>query len=1210
MKNEQDNGAHENSAQEQMQEQLCAYLLQELDAKDAAHVEQRLAESALWREEREKLSGTIGLVRSAMQVDPVAAPEGEQLSEEAMQHLALVGTQAAAGHGQGSSQGAVQSSPMRMFVPVAATIAVALGGYLALQKMGMEPGVNSETTAQADNALSDSGRDYNGLAPAEEAEANPEGRRDKVNTWSTGAAPGESTIELNELGIARSATEGSSAMDAGEKRPVFNIKHTGEIIVRKDPLYSPEPHDGKAGPMVDVKKKLATIAKSMPDGTDLPDENLMIRGDRSVPFKHVQQVMQEASKDGIQILKVQLAASASNPGSPSVNGQPTGGLGGSAGGGTGGTGSFLTSSSTPGQSPAGASGRPVDARRGAGGGGGGSAPSREQARNTFGGLSDPGFDIYTVGGAGVEGTILLPQDRKREKNKAAPKSKAPAASHGGAYRGPGDSVPPDGGVGTGGGGGGPVSSPGPSGPGAGGPSTPGPAPAAKPGQPALRADVAGFDSSVKKIEEKKSLGKQVPSAEERLASSGYAGVPTKGKKRGRLGRELRDGEEAKDAAQFGYFLDADMDEDSRARAQELYDSYAVDELKSEVGPDAELLLALAGESADEFRARTEQLYKQSLKKEAESNKQGSADRPESTTTRQPDRFQDDDVIRETPEQLELRLRASIAERAVKRHKRLIHSCIPKPNERPNAMYYRWWGDNPFVFTSTDRQATFAADVDTASYTLARRYLTGGNLPTREQVRTEEFVNYFAGDIPAPTEDVFAVRTEMTVSPFGGSQNRYMLRVGVRGKVVPKDQRPPMALVFVVDTSGSMSNGNRMDLVKHSLRLLGTELDGRDQVGLVSFASEARLVLPMTSMDERGELESAVQGLAPDGSTNVEDGMRLGYELLSRVPNDGRLRRVVLISDGVANTGSTVADDILKSVKMHRENGIYLSTVGVGMGNHNDALLERLANRGDGICDYVDDADAARRAMVERFSGGFIPIARDLKIQLDFESQSVLRYRQIGYENRAVADADFRNDAVDGGEVGSGHQVTALFELECVDMPAGQEVSMHDLGKVRLRYKSVQTGSDAQVFETEHDVKVKAGPVPFDTASPGLARSIVAAQFAEVLRRSTHASGDDYGKLLAHAVRVADLPDFAGDGETNELAGMIRRAGQLGAGAPVHRGELWATVNTYRKHRYLCETEAEMGGKPTSERLAEIAAINAELEDRIRALSLREALQCR
>ncbi|MDF1838151.1 MAG: von Willebrand factor type A domain-containing protein [Planctomycetota bacterium] len=1170
MKNEQENGAHESSAQEQMQEQLCGYLLQELDAQEMAHVEQRLAESAVWREERDRLSGTIGLVRSAMEVEAASAPEGEQLSESALQHLAMVGTQAAAGHGKGSASGAVQASPMRMFVPVAATIAVALGGFLAYQKTIMPPDLHNEATAKADGTLSDAGRPYEP---------------------GFGVKGGES----GALEIAESALE--SAPAPGEKRPIFNIKHTGEIVVRKDPLYNPETRDGSKDPMVDVKEKLAVIAEGMSRTKDAPDDHLMVRGDTSVPFNRVKMVTQGASPEGVTAAKVQLAAKGSNPEAEL------------------GVRSFST---------------------------GGMAP--ENKRGETGWAADPVIveDLELGEHTETTGEIFhLTQpagaparnERKRLASKETPKSKAPASSHGGHYRGPGDTAPPAG-VG-------PVASTEPASPGTSGPSSPGPggpSPALKPGQPVARAAVPELGAQLGQIDRLREERTSAPVTQDarneltdakvaealkasentaRLAKvtkksldgMGYAGGDPK-KVRGRLGFELRDGEEPKDGAQSGYFLDADMDEDARARAQQLYDFYAVDELQSEIGPDAETLLAMADESADEFRARMEELHRIQLGRKAETSKEGEADRPESTVTPQPDRFKDDNVVRETPEQLELRLRASIAERAAKRHQHLISSCIPKPNERPNAMYYRWWGDNPFVYTSTDRQATFAADVDTASYTLARRYLTGGNLPTREQVRTEEFVNYFAGDIPAPTEDVFAVQTEMTASPFGGSQNRYMLRVGIRGKVVPKDQRPPMALVFVVDTSGSMDNGNRMDLVKHSLRLLGTELDGRDQVGLVSFASEARLVLPMTSMDERSELESAVQSLSPDGSTNVEDGLRLGYELLSRVPSDGRLRRVVLISDGVANTGSTVADEILKSVKMHRESGIYLSTVGVGMGNHNDALLERLANRGDGICDYVDDADAARRAMVERFSGGFIPIARDLKIQLEFESQSVLRYRQIGYENRAVADADFRNDAVDGGEVGSGHQVTALFELECVDMPQGAEISMHDLGKVRLRYKSVQTGSDAQVFETEHGMKVKAGPAPFDAASPGLARAVVAAQFAEVLRRSTHAAGDDYGKLLAHAVRVSDLPAFAGDGETQELAGMIRRAGKLGAGAQVRRDELWTTVDTYRKHRYLCGTEQEMGGRPTSERLAEIAAINAELEDRIRALSLREALQGR
>ena len=1080
---------NENNAQEQMQEQLCAYLFGELEAKDKAHVEERLLESEVWRSERDRLNGTIGLVQAAMKADGSADSDSEQLSDEALKRLAQAGTQAAAGYGNGTPAVAKQGSPMRIFVPVAATIAVALGGFLALQKMQSMPEVNSEATAKADGTLSD--------IAISESEAVPEDR------------------------FFRSFTTGGVKPDPDEKRPIFNIKHSGEIIVHKEPLYRPETQDGRKDPMDDVKRKLAIIAKNMSKEGGLPDGHLMVRGDRSVPFKHIDHVMEQVAQEGIQIWKVQLAASTQNPEAPEsvipggsgtlepfpLNEAPA----------KKGSVTYTWRDTQPG----------VQGERAKG-----DAPARSA------GVATAGHDVLFL-------------DKAEAVQPAS--GQAPPTSHGGSYRGPGDTKPPGGGQGLSG-----ATMPVP--PSLNGPSTPGHSGAVAPGQP----------GSVTLGLELKDIVRFEAAQRARLAGMGYAGS------------------------------EANADAPPQGES-------ASEELASEVGRVEDLGAFYDDADDGKFKERMEELYRQQGDAKDKASKPGQG----LASGFAADRFKGSEGEYETPQEVELRLRAALAKRAAQRHERLIRSCIPRPTERPNAMYYRWWGDNPFEYVSSDAQATFAADVDTASYTLARRYLTGGNLPTREQVRTEEFVNYFAGDIPAPTEDVFAVQTEMSLSPFGGNKNRYMLRVGIRGKIIPKDERPPMALVFVVDTSGSMASGNRMELVKHSLRLLGTELDGRDQIGVVSFSSEASLVLPMTSMDERGKLESAVQSLSTGGSTNVEDGIRLGYELLSRVPADGRLRRVVLISDGVANTGSTVADEILKSVKMHRESGIYLSTIGVGMGNHNDALLERLANRGDGICDYVDDADAARRAMVERFSGGFIPIARDLKIQLEFTGGHVLRYRQIGYENRAVADADFRNDAVDGGEVGSGHQVTALFELECVDLPDAGVISELDFGKVRLRYKSIETGSDQQVFETEHALRVNAGPFPFDKASAGFARSVVAAQFAEVLRKSTHADGDDYSALVAHATRIAALPAFAGDGETQELAGMIRRAGKLGAGAPIQRGELWTTVDSYRRHRYLCGTESELNkGKLTSERLAEIASINASLEERIRELSLQEALQGR
>ncbi len=1123
MKNE-----NENNAQEQMQEQICSYLFGELEAKDKAHVEQRFEESEVWRAERDRLQGTIGLVQAAMKADTAVETESEQLSEAAMQSLALAGTKAAASHG--GAQPTAGASPMRIFVPVAATVAVALGGFLAFQKMHADPEINSESTARVDDTL------LNYTSPTEEADGSA-----ALIGGDMSAADG-SNISISETEVG--------GVDA--KRPIFNIKHTGEITVSQNLPYAPG-----LGSKADVQRKLDIIAKNMPRSGDLPHEHLMIRGGRSVPFKQVQQVMQNAA----QATKQNLAAK---------NGKFEAEINMLDERGVGGAGSAWYNDPIPEAVLKAAEGKPYTRAFSTGG----KEVAAGEPVNFDAEIMDAG---NAGGGKGGTGKFLADSANQpaagRKRLKTAPTSKSGSIGKGGgAYRGPGDSTPPRGGAVM------------PSPPSASGPSTPGPA-ASSAGRVALGLDVKG----------KSPLTKSQRDALSGQGSSG--GQHEAGELASELGRTQDLG---------AFYADAEDDE-FRGRMEQLYERQQDENLKRGV----EVLAQVSSETEDEFKARVVELAKQLAEQEAKAKEEQASGQGQPSEAPAVDRFAKDKANYETPEQLEFRLRLAIAERAKLRHERLIHSCIPKPNERPNAMYYRWWGDNPFVYTSSDKQATFAADVDTASYALARRYLTGGNLPTREQVRTEEFVNYFAGDIPAPAEDVFAVQTEMTRSPFGGTNNRYMLRVGIRGKVIPKENRPPMALVFVVDTSGSMSNGNRMDLVKHSLRLLGTELDGRDQVGVVSFSSEARLVLPMTSMDKRGDLESAVQSLSPDGSTNVEDGIRLGYELLSRVPADGRLRRVVLISDGVANTGSTVADEILKSVKMHRENGINLSTVGVGMGNHNDALLERLANRGDGICDYVDDADAARRAMVERFSGGFIPIARDLKIQLEFTNSGVLRYRQIGYENRAVADADFRNDAVDGGEVGSGHQVTALFELECVDMPDAGVMSHIDFGQVRLRYKSIATGSDQQVFETEHALRVQAGPFPFERASSGFARSVVAAQFAEVLRRSTHAAGDDYAALVAQATRIANLPEFAGDGETQELAGMIRRAGSLGAGAPVHRDELWTTVNSYRKHRYLCGSERELsGGKLNSERLAQIAAINADLEARIRELSLREALQGR
>ncbi|MBL8766570.1 MAG: von Willebrand factor type A domain-containing protein [Planctomycetes bacterium] len=387
-----------------------------------------------------------------------------------------------------------------------------------------------------------------------------------------------------------------------------------------------------------------------------------------------------------------------------------------------------------------------------------------------------------------------------------------------------------------------------------------------------------------------------------------------------------------------------------------------------------------------------------------------------------------------------------------RAKRILESCRPRQNESPRDMFFRWYGDHAFQRTALDRLSTFAIDVDTASYALSRKYLVSGQIPPKEAVRTEEFVNAFKADLGAPTDgSPFAIWLEAAPSPFGSGdgKSRVLLRVGVRAKDVAREARPPLRLAFVVDTSGSMAQQNRLELVKHGLRLLASQLEARDKIAIVRFASDASVVLQWTSAADRASIEAAIHALAPSGSTNAEAGLKLGYDLAVAGLDAESTNRVVILSDGVANTGQTDQDRISADVKDKRQRGIYLNAIGVGMGNHNDVFLERLADQGDGMCSYIDDEVEAKRALVDQFVAQTTPVARDVKIQVEFDPAQVEHWRQLGYENRAIADVDFRNDAVDAGEVGAGHQIVALYEIEPVANAAQGD---GPFTTIRLRYK--------------------------------------------------------------------------------------------------------------------------------------------------------------
>jgi Ca-activated chloride channel family protein len=532
-------------------------------------------------------------------------------------------------------------------------------------------------------------------------------------------------------------------------------------------------------------------------------------------------------------------------------------------------------------------------------------------------------------------------------------------------------------------------------------------------------------------------------------------------------------------------------------------------------------------------------------------------------------------------------------------KRIYLECRRRPGESPRDMFFRFWGDNPFVATGQDRLSTFAADVDTASYALARRYLEGGQLPTKAQIRTEEFVNYAKPDLPSPSEAVLAIHTELAPSLFGGKQGRMMLRVGIRGQEVSATERKPLSLTFAIDVSGSMKEGRRLELVKHAIRLLVGQLHEGDKVGFVAYSREARMVLPMTDASERGLIESALHPLSPNGGTNAEAGLKMAYELAFAALDPAAHSRVILLSDGVANIGTTDQDRINRDVTRYREAGIYLNTIGVGMNNHNDVFLEQLANKGDGICDYVDDEAAARRAIVERFTGALIPIAGDVKIQVEFDPTQVGYYRLLGYENRAIADADFRNDSVDAGEIGAGHQVVALYELDMV-AGAGEGV----LATVRLRWKAPKAARqhplEVEVTEISATVDFEGAHQSFAEASAGYRRSVLTAQLAEFLRRSSHAREDSFRLLDDQTTRLAEEE---GDEDSRELANLVKRSMALGLPLQLlDRTGVDLALDEYQRYLHMrarLDDLERLQQRLNDRELEDLERRNDELEERLR-----------
>jgi Ca-activated chloride channel family protein len=469
----------------------------------------------------------------------------------------------------------------------------------------------------------------------------------------------------------------------------------------------------------------------------------------------------------------------------------------------------------------------------------------------------------------------------------------------------------------------------------------------------------------------------------------------------------------------------------------------------------------------------------------------------------------------------------------------------------NTEAYDHTPENPFVLVAQDPRSTFSVDVDTASYAIVRRFLNGGQLPPIDAVRIEELINYFPYHYPAPSDGrPFAVHLDAAVCPWKPSHR--LVRVAIKGREVPRGERPPSNLVFLLDVSGSMDQPNKLPLVKAAMRLLVNELGPRDRVAIVVYAGAEGLALPSTPSTESTAILSAIESLTPGGTTHGSAGIRLAYETAAASFIQGGVNRVILATDGDFNVGMTNQGALVRLIEEKAKTGVFLTALGFGMDNLKDSTLEKLADHGNGNYAYIDSLSEARKVLVEQAGGTLVTIAKDVKLQVEFNPRRVKAFRLIGYENRVLAHQDFNDDKRDAGDIGAGHTVTALYEI----VPPGAEVSIPgvdplkyqqpprpitgpdsgELLTLKLRYKQ-PAGDQSSLIEVPLADRGQA----FQSAAPEFRFAAAVAAFGMILRDSPHRGDADFGKVLEWA--KASLGDDKG-GHRAEFLQLVDRARTL------------------------------------------------------------------
>jgi Ca-activated chloride channel homolog len=479
---------------------------------------------------------------------------------------------------------------------------------------------------------------------------------------------------------------------------------------------------------------------------------------------------------------------------------------------------------------------------------------------------------------------------------------------------------------------------------------------------------------------------------------------------------------------------------------------------------------------------------------------------------------------------------------------LIGNAAPIYQQDTNTERYQHLGDNPVHLVAEQPVSTFSIDVDTGAYANVRRFLNAGQLPPQDAVRVEEMVNYFDYRyVPPASRDVpFSVATELAPAPW--NPQALLLKIGIKGFEVAAAERPPVNLVFLIDVSGSMQSPDKLPLLKNAFRMLTEQLTARDRVSMVVYAGSSGVVLEPTPGNQKHKIREAIDRLEAGGSTNGAAGIERAYALAHAAQIKGGINRVVLATDGDFNVGVVDFEALVDMAERQRSSGVALTTLGFGTGNYNDQLLERLADAGNGNYSYVDTLSEARKVLVSELSATLFTIAKDVKIQVEFNPATVLEYRLVGYENRMLAREDFNNDKVDAGDIGAGHRVTALYEIVPVGKQGrldplryGQQASAAaastELANVKLRYKKPQSDT-SELLQYPID---KGSVATLERLSPDFRFAASVAAFGQLLRGGKYVGNFGYGDIekLARG-GIGDDPD----GYRREFLSLVHLAASL------------------------------------------------------------------